>query len=325
MALVTSAGIVVLAIVASLALGVRDVDPATALRAVLDSTTGGLDAIAVRERIPRTVLGLVAGAALGLAGALMQGVTRNPLADPGILGVNGGAALAVVVGIAFLGIVSPWQYLALALVGAALAATFVYVVGSLGRGGPTPIKLALAGAATSAALSSLVGAILLPRTDVMTIFRQWQIGGIGGAEWDRMAVVAPVIGVAAVVGLLCAPALDAMALGEQAATGLGVRTGAARLVAAVAGVVLCGAATALAGPIGFIGLVVPHVLRLLVGANHRALLPASLLGGAGLLLLADVVGRLIQDTAEVEAGIVAAFVGAPVLVLIARRTRMQGL
>ncbi|WP_344344475.1 iron ABC transporter permease [Agrococcus versicolor] len=315
----------VLAIVASLALGVRDVDPLTALRAVLDPSIGTIDAIAVRERIPRTVLGLLVGAALGLAGSLMQGVTRNPLADPGILGVNGGAALAVVIGIAFLGIVSPWQYLSLALVGAALAAAFVYVVGSIGRGGPTPIKLALAGAATSAALASLVSAILLPRTDVLTIFRQWQIGGIGGAEWDRMLVIAPVIGIAVVVGLLSAPALDAMALGEQAAKGLGVDVGPWRLTAAVAGVVLCGAGTALAGPIGFIGLVVPHVLRLLVGANHRALLPASLLGGAGLLLLADVVGRLIQDTAEVEAGIVAAFVGAPVLIVIARRSRMQGL
>jgi iron complex transport system permease protein len=255
----------------------------------------------------------------------MQAITRNPIADPGILGVNMGAALFVVCGIAFLGISSAFEYLGLALAGAAIAAVFVYVVGSVGAGGATPIKLALAGAATTAALSSLVSAVLLPRVAAMNEFRFWQVGGVGGASWETMAVIVPMIAFAAAIAFIAAPALNALALGDDVAVGLGVRVGRTRIVAAAAGVLLCGAVTAVAGPIAFVGLMVPHVVRLASGPDQRWILPFSALGGAVLLTAADTVGRLIGHPGEVEAGIVTAFLGAPVLVVIARRTRMKAL
>jgi iron complex transport system permease protein len=313
----------------SLAFGSRPVSPGEigeGLSAWLrGEVADDIGAIAVQQRIPRTVLALVAGAALALSGALMQAITRNPIADPGILGVNMGAALFVVCGIAFLGISSAFEYLGLALAGAAIAAVFVYVVGSVGAGGATPIKLALAGAATTAALSSLVSAVLLPRVAAMNEFRFWQVGGVGGASWETMAVIVPMIAFAAAIAFIAAPALNALALGDDVAVGLGVRVGRTRIVAAAAGVLLCGAVTAVAGPIAFVGLMVPHVVRLASGPDQRWILPFSALGGAVLLTAADTVGRLIGHPGEVEAGIVTAFLGAPVLVVIARRTRMKAL
>ena len=318
-----------IAIVLSLAFGSRTVSIAEILDGLTSwaqgRTPAEIGAIAVQERIPRTALAIMAGAALALSGALMQAITRNPIADPGILGVNTGAALAVVCGIAFFGITSPFQYLWLALGGAVLTAVFVYNVGSVGPGGSTPIKLALAGAATTAALSSLVSAVLLPRTAVMDTFRFWQVGGVGGADWGTMAVILPLLVAGTLVALFCAPALNALALGDDVAVGLGVRIGRTRLLAAVAGVVLCAAVTAVAGPIAFVGLMVPHVIRMLVGPDQRWVLPLSAVGGAVLLTLADTIGRLIGYPGETEAGIVTAFVGAPVLVIIARRSKMKAL
>jgi iron complex transport system permease protein len=320
---------VAIAVLLSLALGSRSVsfgEIADGISAWLAGRTADeIGAIAVQERIPRTVLALIAGAALGLSGALMQAVTRNPIADPGILGVNTGAALFVVCGIAFLGITSPVQYLVLAFVGGTLVAIFVYVVGSLGPGGSTPIKLALAGAATTAALSSLVSAVLLPRIAAMDAFRFWQVGGVAGADWGTMGIVTPFLAVAAVVAFVCAPALNALALGDDVAVGLGVNVRYARLIASAAGVALCAAVTAIAGPIAFVGLMVPHVARMLFGPDQRWLLPVSALGGAAILAVSDTIGRLIGYPGEVEAGIVTAFVGAPILIIIARRTRMKAL
>lgn len=327
--LVIGVGAVLASVLLSLAFGSRPVSAAEVVEGITTWVRGetptDIGALAVQSRVPRTVLALLAGAALALSGALMQAITRNPLADPGILGVNTGAALAVVVGIAFLGITSMWSYLGLALAGAFVTALFVYFVGSVGPGGTTPIKLALAGAATTAALSSLVSAILLPRQSVMDEFRFWQVGNVGRAAWETMAVVAPVLIVGAVVAILCASALNALALGDDLAVGLGVRVGRIRIIAAITGVALCAAVTAVAGPIGFVGLMVPHVVRLLCGADQRWLLPLSALGGAVLLVLADTVGRVIGSPGEVEAGIITAFLGAPVLIVIARRTRMRAL
>ncbi|WP_229731053.1 FecCD family ABC transporter permease [Microbacterium faecale] len=321
--------LVVIAVAASLAFGSRAVtlgEIAEGLGAWLRSDVAErIGAIAVAERIPRTVLSIVAGAALAVSGAVMQAVTRNPIADPGILGVNTGAALFVVCGIAFLGATTTFDYLGLALVGGALAAVIVYVVGSIGPGGATPIKLALAGAAMTAALSSLVSAVLLPRLAAMNDFRFWQVGGTGGADWEAMAVVAPLLIVAAVVATVCSGGLNALGLGDDVARALGVRVGLTRAVAASAGVVLCAAVTAIAGPIAFVGLMIPHAVRLVVGPDQRAILPLSALGGAALLALADTLGRVIGSPGEVEAGIVTAFLGAPVLVVIARRTRMRAL
>jgi iron complex transport system permease protein len=284
-----------------------------------------MGATVVRERLPRTVLGLAAGAALGVSGALMQAVTRNPLADPGILGVNTGAALAVVCGIAFLGISTLGQYIALALVGAAASAVFVYAVGSLGRGGATPIKLALAGAATTAALSSLISAVMLPRAAHMDAFRFWQSGGVGGATWSGITTVAPLLGLGMALALGACGSLNALALGDDVAVGLGVHIGRARLMGTVAGVLLCGATTAIAGPIGFVGLMVPHGVRTLTGPDLRRTLPLSAVGGGVLLLAADIAGRVLGRPGELDAGFITAFIGAPVLILIATRSKVRSL
>ncbi|MFE3358479.1 FecCD family ABC transporter permease, partial [Streptomyces californicus] len=265
------------------------------------------------------------GAALGLAGGVMQGVTRNPLADPGILGVNMGASLAVVTAVAFFGLTSPTGYIWVAIVGAALSALFVHTVGTLGRGGATPLKLALAGAATSAAFASLVSAVILPRNDIAGSFKLWQIGGVGGASFERIGQVAPFLVVGFAVCLLSARALNSLALGDELAAGLGERVAVARAVAALGAVLLCGAATAVAGPIGFVGLVVPHTCRLLVGVDHRWLLPLSTVLGAVLLTAADVVGRIVARPSEIDVGIVTALIGAPFFIYIVRRQKVRAL
>ena len=309
---------------ASVAFGVREVSFGELLTA-LGGDADGVGEAAVVARIPRTVLALLVGAALGLAGATMQAVTRNPLADPGILGISGGAALAVVIGLAFFGLSNPYAHMGLAVLGAAGAAVFVYFVGSLGRGGATPLKLALAGAATAAAFTSLTSAILLPRVDVMETFRFWQIGGVGGATWDRILLVLPFLVGGAVICLLCARGMNSLALGDDLAAGLGENVARTRLIAAAGSVILCGAATAVAGPIAFVGLVVPHMCRLLVGTDHRWLLPFSALTGAGLLVAADVLGRIVARPEEIEVGIVTAFIGAPLFIWIVRRPKVREL
>ena len=309
---------------ASIAFGARLVGWHDIVTAFTGEETGIAQA-AVQKRVPRTLLALLIGAALGLSGAVMQGVTRNPLADPGILGVTTGAALAVVIGIAFFSMTTPTTYVFVAIGGAAVAAVFVYTVGSLGRGGATPLKLALAGAATAAALSSLVSAILLPRIDVMNEFRFWQIGGVGGGTYASISLVLPFLVVGAVICFVSARGLNSLALGEDVAAGLGERVATTRLVAAAGAVLLCGAATAVAGPIAFVGLVVPHVCRLLVGIDHRWLLPFSMLVGAILLTGADVIGRVVARPAEVDVGIITALVGAPFFIYIVRRQKVRSL
>lgn len=310
--------------VASVALGSRDV-PWSDVVAALGGADDTLGRAAATKRIPRTVLAVVIGAALGLAGGVMQGVTRNPLADPGILGVNMGASLAVVTAVAFFGLTSPTGYIWVAIVGAALSALFVHTVGTLGRGGATPLKLALAGAATSAAFASLVSAVILPRNDIAGSFKLWQIGGVGGASFERIAQVAPFLAAGFAVCLLSARALNSLALGDELAAGLGERVAVARAVAALGAVLLCGAATAVAGPIGFVGLVVPHTCRLLVGVDHRWLLPLSAVLGAILLTAADVVGRIVARPSEIDVGIVTALIGAPFFIYIVRRQKVRAL
>lgn len=316
---------IAICILLSLAFGARSISFKEVLESLFHPEYTSFNAAVVRERIPRTVFGIIAGASLGVSGALMQAVTRNPIADPGILGVNTGASLFVVSGIAFFGISSANEYIWFALAGAAVAAIFVYGIGSLGSGGATPIKLALAGAATSAALSSLVSGILLPRTDVMNSFRFWQVGSISGANWNGITTVLPFLIVGIVVGILSAPTLNILALGDDVATGLGVKTGVVRLVGAFAGVLLCGATTALAGPIGFVGLMIPHTMRLLCGPNLRYMIPMSAVGGATLLTLADVAGRVLGRPTELEAGIITAFIGAPILIFIAMRAKVKSI
>lgn len=279
----------------------------------------------VRKRISRTVFSVLSGAALGVSGSLMQSVTRNPLADPSILGVNTGASLFVVIGMAFLGITTANQYIWLALAGAAITAVFVFGIGSMGRGGATPIKLVLAGAAVSAALASLVSAILIPRSYVMDQFRFWQVGSVGAGTWDSIGTFVPFLVAGLLIGFVAAPALNALALGDDVATGLGVRTGTLRLIAAMGGVLLCGATTALAGPIGFIGLLATHAIRLILGPDLRFVIPMSALAGAIILTLSDVAGRLLGSPGELEVGVVTAFIGAPILIILAMRSKVRSL
>ncbi|WP_295045744.1 iron ABC transporter permease [uncultured Paracoccus sp.] len=308
----------------SVAIGTREVgldDIAAALRGQVDS----IGQAAVAARIPRTLLAVLAGAALGLSGAIMQGVTRNPLADPGILGVNLGASLAVAVAVAFFGIASAQAYIWVAIGGAGATAVFVYAIGSLGRGGPTPLKLALAGVATSVAFLSLVMAIMLSRGDVAGGLQSWQVGGVGGATFARINPVLPVLAAGFAISLASARKLNSLALGDEMAAGLGERVALARAMAALGAILLCGAITAICGPIGFVGLIVPHLCRLLVGVDHRWLLPFSALAGACLLIASDIAGRLIARPSELDVGIVTAFIGAPFFIWIVRRARVRDL
>ncbi len=308
----------------SVAVGSRDVGWADIV-AALGGSSDTLDQAAVAKRIPRTLLAVVVGGALGLAGAVMQGVTRNPLADPGILGVNMGASLAVITGIAWFGLTAASSYIWLAIAGAAASAVFVYVVGSLGRGGATPLKLALAGTATSAAFASFITAVVLPRNDIADGVRSWQIGGVGGASFETIRLVLPFLAVGLLVCLVTARGLNSLALGDEVASGLGERVALTRAAAALGAVLLCGAATAVAGPIGFVGLVVPHLCRMLVGVDHRWLLPFSAVGGAALLTAADVVGRIVARPSEIDVGIITALVGAPFFIHVVRRHKVREL
>lgn len=314
----------VAATAASVMFGVRDIGVADAF-AALGGARETTDQAAAAVRIPRTVLALVAGAALATAGTTMQAVTRNPLADPGIFGVLSGASLAVVCGIAFLGVSDSRTTMLLAVLGAAVAAVFVYAVGSLGRGGATPLKLALAGAATTAAASSLVSAVVLPRAQAMDQFRFWQIGGVGGAQWADLRLAAVPLVFGAVLCWACARGMNALALGDDVASGLGERVWRTRLVSSAGAVVLCGVATALTGPIGFVGLVVPHVIRLLSGTDHRWLLPLSALAGALLLTVTDTVGRVVARPDEIAVGILTPLIGAPFFIWIVRRQKGRAL
>lgn len=322
--LLTLLAILVLLGAASVMIGSRSV-AFEDLLAGLAGNTENISQAAIVKRIPRTVLALVVGAALGLSGAVMQAVTRNPLADPSILGVNMGAALAVVIGITYVGINTAHGYIWTAILGAGLAAVFVYVVGSLGRGGATPLKLALAGAATSAALASFVTAISLPRGDLADLIRSWQIGGVGGATFENVAPMLPFLAAGLLLAMLSANSLNSLALGDELAAGLGEKVMVVRVIAALAAVVLCGAATAVAGPIGFVGLVVPHLCRLLIGVDQRWLLPFSAVAGAALLIFSDIIGRVIAQPGELDVGILTALIGAPVFIVIVRRSKIREL
>ena len=312
-------------IVLSLSLGAKSVEWESIAGVLFGTEASGFEESVIRARIPRTVFGILAGAALGISGALMQAITRNPIADPSILGVNTGASLFVVCGIAFFHISTGNQYIWLAFIGASITAVFVYGLASAGHGGATPIKLALAGAAASTALQSLVNTVMLPNTRVMDQFRFWQVGSISGAEWSDIWLVLPYFGIGFIISIVMAPSLNALALGDEAAAGLGVNVIRTRGISALAGVLLCAAATALAGPIGFIGLMVPHLMRLLLGPDMNKIIPMSAAGGACLLLLADVAGRLLGRPGELESGIITAMAGAPIFIFIIRKVKVRTL
>ena len=309
----------------SISLGAKSIAFTKVIDVLLGNAPDSLEAAIILQRIPRTVFGILAGGALGISGALMQSITRNPIADPSILGVNTGASLFVVAGIAFFNITVAYQYIWLAIIGAGVTAVFVYSVASMGKDGATPLKLALSGSAVSIVLGSLVSTIMLPNNRVMEAFRFWQVGSIGSATWENIMLISPFLIVGFVISMFISGYLNNLALGDEAATALGTNVVMTRTIGALSSVLLCGATTALAGPIGFVGLIIPHIIRLIFGSEMSKMLPLSFLGSAILMLVSDIIGRIISLPGETEVGIVTAVIGAPVFILAIRKGRVKSL
>lgn len=325
-AFVGALGLLVVAALASVAYGSKPMALGTVYDALFHFDGRVNDHLIVRSlRVPRTLIGIGVGAALGLAGAVMQGVTRNPLADPGILGIEAGAGLGVVIALHQFGIGSLNGYVWFAFAGAALASVTVYALGSAGGGGATPVKLALAGAALTAMLGSITSAILLMDVTALDRFRFWSVGSLAGRDEDILVQVLPYLVVGAVLALATARLLNTLALGDDMARSLGTRVRIGRAVASLSVILLCGAATAAAGPIGFVGLTVPHVARAICGPDYRRILPWSLVLGPTLLLGADVLGRVVARPGELQVGIVTAIIGTPFFVVLVRRRRLAAL
>ena len=281
--------------------------------------------VVIEKRLPRTLVGLVAGAALGAAGTLMQGLTRNPLADPGLLGISAGASLFVVGAISFFGVSQVGGYVWFAFAGAAVAAAIVYGVASVGREGATPVKLALAGAAVTAALTSVVTAVLLVDRAALDLMRFWQDGSLAARGSTVVWQVLPFVVVGLVLALGLGRSLNGLALGDDVARGLGQDVTRTRVVAGVAIVLLCGAATAAVGPVAFVGLVVPHVARYVVGLDYRWVLPYAAVAAPVLLIGCDVIGRVVARPGELQVGVVTAVVGAPLFIALVRRGKTVSL
>ena len=309
----------------SISFGAKQIAFSKVIDVILGKDVDSLEATIIQQRIPRTVFGILAGGALGISGALMQSITRNPIADPSILGVNTGASLFVVAGIAFLNITAAYQYIWLAIIGAGITAFFVYSVASIGKDGATPLKPALSGAAVSIVLGALVSTIMLPDDRVLQAFRFWQVGSIGSATWDNISLISPFLIMGFIISMFISRYLNNLALGDEAATALGTNVVITRSVGALASVLLCGATTALAGPIGFVGLIVPHLIRLIYGSEMEKILPLSFLGSGILLLVSDLIGRIIGSPGETEVGIITAVLGAPVFIFAIRKGRVKSL
>ncbi|WP_238695242.1 FecCD family ABC transporter permease [Ornithinimicrobium flavum] len=318
-------GAVVLAAAVSVAVGSRTLSPGevvSGVQAVLGGVTTDPAGAVVAARVDRTIIGLVVGLAVALSGAAMQGLTRNPLADPGILGVNAGAALAVVLGIQLLG-VGGGAFVWFALLGGIVAAVVVYAVSAAAPGGPAPLTMALAGAALTAGGVSVTAGLLISDRSALDTFRFWQVGSVAGRPVGLILDVLPLLVVSVVVVALSGPVLNATALGEDLERALGQRVHLSRAVVALGAVGLAACAVALAGPIGFVGLVVPHLVRLVTGPDHRRILLGSAIVGPVLVLLTDTLGRVVMPPSEIQVGIMTAVLGAPGLIWLVRRTAVR--
>lgn len=319
--LLASIALLVFVACASLMIGSRPLPLDTVWSAIVSPDGSPEHRVVTDLRIPRTILGILVGAALGVGGALIQAFTRNPLADPGILGVNAGASFAIVVGVSFWGITSISQYLPLAFLGAVATTLLVYVIAGRGGGGATPIRLTLVGVALAAVLTGISSTLALLNPDTFDRMRYWGAGTIADRPDGTIAAVLPFIVVGLVIALSLARSLNAFALGDDLARSLGARLAGTRILTIASITLLCGAATAAAGPIAFIGLMIPHAVRWLTGPDQRWVLPFSLVLAPALLVASDILGRLVVAPAELQVGIVAAFIGAPVLIVLVRRTR----
>lgn len=307
---------------ASITLGAADITLGEVWRALFNFNEASTNHLIIRTvRLPRSLLAIIVGAAISTAGAIMQGITRNPLADPGILGINAGAVLAVVVAIFLFGASSPSFYVWCAFGGAGITAISVYGLASLGRNGMTPLNLTIAGAAISAFLTSLTTAVLIISQRTLEEIRFWLAGSLAGADLNLIWQILPYIGVGALLTFIISRQVTILSLGEDVARGLGQQTAWVKIVAAVCVLLLAGSAVAVAGAIGFIGLVVPHMVRLLVGVDYRWILPYSAVFGAILLLGSDIAARLIVQPQEVPVGIMTALVGAPFFIYLAKKVK----
>ncbi|ABK70092.1 FecCD family ABC transporter permease [Mycolicibacterium smegmatis] len=307
--------------IASLAIGTQNVSLSTVWQAVTDYRDIGDQWIVHDLRIPRTVLGLLVGLALGLSGTLIQAVGRNPLADSEILGINSGAALFVVAAIAFLGFSGIWTYIGFAFLGALFAMLMVYLIGMTGRATVTPVRVLLAGVAIGAVMDGFGFVIRLQNPRAFDNMRFWDAGALDGRPLEVAGAIAPFIAVGAVLCLVVSRSLNITALGDDLAKSMGSNVVRTQVLSLTAVTLLAGAATAGAGPIGFVGLMVPHAVRRFTGPDWRWVLAYATVVAPSLMLAADIVGRVVIRPSELPAGIVTAFLGAPVLIWLIRRSK----
>ncbi|MEU9126001.1 iron chelate uptake ABC transporter family permease subunit [Streptomyces sp. NPDC048506] len=321
--LLASVAVLAVVTVLGIAVGAKQIPLDQVWHGVFHYSGNDTDVIVHDVRVPRTLLGLIVGAALGLAGTVMQALTRNPLADPGVLGINAGASAAVVSAISFLGVTSLTGYVWFAFAGAAVVSVAVYVLG--GTRSATPVRLALAGTALTAVLVGYLNAVNLMDTAALDKMRFWTVGSLASATLPTVTQIAPFLAVGAVLALSIARPLNALALGDDQARALGTRLTRTRVTAMLAITLLCGGATAACGPIVYVGLMVPHVVRAITGPDMRWILPYSAVLSPVLLLGADVLGRVVARPGELQVGIVTAVVGGPVFIYLVRRRRMAQL
>lgn len=322
--LVVALAVLMALLVLSVMIGSTAIAPSVVWDALFHASDN-IDQFAIRDfRLPRTIVGLVVGVALGLSGALIQALTRNPLADPGILGVNAGASFAVTVAVGVLGVRGVQGYMWFAFAGALVVTLMVLALGST-RQGQSPLVMVLAGVCIGAVLGGAREALQLTNPDAFDAMRSWNAGSIAGRPLDVVWPILPFFAVALTLAIAAAGSLNAMALGDELAVAQGVRLVRTRLLSVIALTLLAGGATAIAGPIAFVGLMVPHVARWLVGPHQRWIFAYSILLAPSLLLASDILGRVVMRPGEIPVGIVTAFVGAPVLIVLVRRKKASGL
>lgn len=308
-----------LALLASIAFGAAEINATTVWQAIVAFNPENTNHLIIQTlRLPRAVTAALVGAALAVAGAIMQGLTRNPLADPGLLGIEAGAALAVVGAVFFFQISSLSTYAMFAFAGGGITASAVYLLGSAGHGGPTPLKLTIAGAAISALLSSLTTAMLLFNQRTLEEVRFWLVGSVAGRDFALISQATPYLGIGLGIALALGRQITTLNLGDDVAKGLGQRTAWIKTLCAIAVVLLAGVSVALAGPIGFVGLVIPHIVRFFVGTDYRWIVPYSILVGGTFLVLSDVIGRMIARPSELAVGVMTALIGGPVFIALVR-------
>ncbi|MEQ8676098.1 MAG: iron ABC transporter permease [Aggregatilineales bacterium] len=317
--LIIGLGLLVLCLAWSITLGAAEISLSTIWDSIFAFDDSSFQHLVIQTvRLPRVVAGALVGASLAVAGAIMQGLTRNPLASPSILGVNAGAAFAVVLTVFILGSPPLSVYSIAAFIGAGVASVLVYALGSMGRSGATPLKLTLVGAVFTAFVSSFTTALLVTSQDTLDQIRFWTVGSLAGRDWALFTQTAPYMLVGLIGALLLARQITTISLGEDIATGLGQNTLIVKGLAAIVVVLLAGGGVALAGPIGFVGLVAPHIVRFIVGQDYRWILPYCALVGGAMVILGDMAARIIIRPQELPVGVMMALIGAPFFIYLAR-------